>query len=67
MLLVGVGGIRSAADAYARIRAGARLIQIYSALIYEGPGLVASILRGLADRLSKDGYDSIERVVGLDA
>jgi dihydroorotate dehydrogenase len=65
--IVGVGGIRSADDAYVRIRAGATLVQIYSGLIYEGPGLVATIVRGLGARLRKDGYDSIRRVVGIDA
>jgi dihydroorotate dehydrogenase len=65
--VVGVGGIRSAEDAYLRIRAGARLIQIYTGLIYEGPGLVATIVRGLGAQLRKDGYDSIDRVVGIDA
>lgn len=65
--VVGVGGIRSAEDAYLRIRAGARLIQIYTALIYEGPGLVSSIVRGLGDRMAKDGYASIESLVGVDA
>jgi dihydroorotate dehydrogenase len=65
--LVGVGGIRTADDAYARIRAGARLVQIYTALIYEGPVLVASILSGLEDRLRRDGHASIESVVGIDA
>lgn len=65
--IVGVGGIRSAADAYTRIKAGARLVQIYSALIYEGPGLVASILHGLGEQLRRDGHDSIGAVVGLDA
>ncbi len=64
--VVGVGGIRSAEDAYRRIRAGAQLIQIYTALIYEGPGLVRSIVRGLGALLRKDGYDSINRVVGAD-
>jgi dihydroorotate dehydrogenase len=65
--IVGVGGIRSGDDAYARIRAGARLVQVYSALIYDGPGLVASISRGLARRLEQDGLDTIERAVGVDA
>lgn len=65
--IVGVGGIRSAEDAYRRIRAGAQLVQIYTALIYQGPGLVGAIVRGLGALLKKDGYDSINRVVGADA
>ena len=51
--IIGCGGIASGADAYARIRAGASLVQIYTALIYEGPTLVHDILRGLADRLDR--------------
>lgn len=65
--VVGVGGIRSAEDAYRRIRAGAQLIQLYTGLIYEGPALVGNIVRGLGAQIRKDGYDSIDRVVGVDA
>lgn len=65
--IVGVGGIGSAEDAYARIRAGARLVQLYSALIYRGPGLVARILRGLGGLLERDGLRAIGDAVGLDA
>ena len=57
--LIGVGGIASGADAYARIRAGASAVQLYSALIYEGPGLVGRIKRDLAARLRADGFSSI--------
>lgn len=57
--LIGVGGIASGADAYARIRAGACAIQLYSALIYEGPGLVEKIKRDLAIRLRADGLNSV--------
>lgn len=67
MPIVGVGGIRSAEDAYLRIRAGASLVQVYTGLIYEGPGLVRAIVEGLGAHLEKDGYDSIQRVVGIDA
>jgi dihydroorotate dehydrogenase len=62
--LVGVGGVASAADAYAKIRAGASLVQIYSALIYEGPGLPRRILDGLAARLRADGFASVTDAVG---
>jgi dihydroorotate dehydrogenase len=65
--LVGVGGIASADDAYAKIRAGASLVQLYTALVYQGPGLVADIKAGLAERLRADGLDRIERAVGADA
>ena len=49
--LIGVGGVDSAAAALAKIRAGASLIQLYSALVYKGPGLVGDIKRGLAAEL----------------
>jgi len=62
--LVGVGGIASAADAWERIRAGASLVQLYSALVYEGPGLGAQIVRGLAKLMKRDGFTSIAEAVG---
>ncbi|ABC21318.1 quinone-dependent dihydroorotate dehydrogenase [Rhodospirillum rubrum] len=64
--LIGVGGIGDGAEAYARIRAGASLIQIYSALVYEGPGLVGRIKRDLAQRLRADGFASVAEAVGAD-
>jgi dihydroorotate dehydrogenase len=64
--LIGVGGIASADDAYARIRAGAALVQIYSALVYEGPGLANAINRGLTALLARDGYTNIAQAVGAD-
>jgi dihydroorotate dehydrogenase len=65
--LIGVGGIGSADDAYARIRAGASLIQIYSALVYEGPGLAQRINKGLAKLLRRDGFTRLADAVGVDA
>ena len=65
--LIGVGGISSAQDAYARIRAGASLVQVYSALIYEGPGLARKINKGLARLLKRDGFASIADAIGADA
>lgn len=62
--LIAVGGIESGADAYARIRAGASAVQIYSALIYDGPGLVGAIKRDLATRLRADGFAHISEAVG---
>lgn len=62
--LIAVGGIESGADAYARIRAGASAVQIYSALIYDGPGLVGAIKRDLAARLRADGFAHISEAVG---
>jgi dihydroorotate dehydrogenase len=65
--LIGVGGIENAADAYARIRAGASLVQLYTALVYYGPGLVNRINVGLAELLRRDGYATISEAVGADA
>jgi len=64
--LIGVGGIASGADAYAKIRAGATLVQLYTALVYEGPGLVRRIKRDLVDYLERDGLTSISAAIGLD-
>jgi dihydroorotate dehydrogenase len=65
--LVGVGGIASADDAYAKIRAGASLVQLYTALIYQGPGLVRRIKDGLAARLRADGFTRLEDAIGVDS
>ncbi len=62
--LVGVGGISSAADAWERIKAGASLVQLYSAMVYEGPGLGAKIVSGLERMMEREGYSSIAEVVG---
>jgi dihydroorotate dehydrogenase len=64
--LIGVGGIASGADAYAKIRAGASLVQLYTALVYEGPGLVQRIKRDLAEFLKRDGFATIAAAVGAD-
>jgi dihydroorotate dehydrogenase len=62
--LIGVGGIASAEDAWERIRAGASLVQLYSALVYEGPGLARRITRGLERLMRRDGFASIAEAVG---
>jgi len=62
--LVGVGGISSAETAYAKIMAGASLVQIYTCLIYDGPELVGEIKRGLVKALERDGFQSLEQAVG---
>jgi dihydroorotate dehydrogenase len=62
--VVGVGGVASAEDAYRKIRAGASLVQLYTGLIYEGPGLARDINRGLLELLDEDGFDTIEDAVG---
>ena len=64
--LVGVGGIATGRDAYARIRAGASLVQLYSALAYEGFGIVTRINRELAALLEKDGFASIKDAIGAE-
>jgi dihydroorotate dehydrogenase len=64
MPLIAAGGIASAEDAYARIRAGASLVQLYSALVYAGPGLPRRINEGLAALLQRDGHASIAEAVG---
>jgi dihydroorotate dehydrogenase len=64
--LIGVGGISSAEDAYERIRAGASLIQIYSALVYQGPGLAKKINHGLIALMKRDGFANIAEAVGID-
>ena len=64
--LIGVGGIAGAADAYAKIRAGASLVQLYTALVFHGPALVGRIKRGLAEFLRRDGFSSISEAVGAD-
>ena len=65
--LIGVGGNGSAQDAYERIRAGASLIQVYTAFAYEGPGLAKRMNAGLAQLLRRDGFGSISEAVGADA
>lgn len=64
--LVGVGGVASAADAYAKVRAGASLVQLYTALIFAGPALIGRLKRGLAELLRYDGYSSIRDAIGAD-
>ncbi len=62
--LIGVGGIASAEDAWARIRAGASLVQLYSAMVYEGPGIARQITRGLEALMRQGGFGSIAEAVG---
>ena len=62
--LIGVGGIATADDAWERIRAGASLVQLYSAMVYEGPGIAARIAQGLARRLRQEGMANIAEAVG---
>jgi len=64
LVLIGAGGVASGADAYAKIRAGAAAVQLYSALVYEGPGLAARIRRDLASLLKADGFASVTAAIG---
>ncbi|HEX2591203.1 MAG TPA: quinone-dependent dihydroorotate dehydrogenase [Rhizomicrobium sp.] len=64
--LIGVGGIASGAQAYAKIRAGASLVQLYSALALQGPGLVGRMLEDLAALLARDGFANVAAAVGAD-
>lgn len=64
--LIGVGGISSAEDAYAKIRAGAHAVQIYTAMIYQGLSLASGIARGLDDLLARDGFASVAEAIGTD-
>jgi dihydroorotate dehydrogenase len=64
--IVGVGGVMGAEDAYAKIRAGASLVQVYTGLIYGGPGLVARTNAGLARLLARDGFARVADAVGAD-
>jgi len=65
--LVGVGGISSGEEAYAKIRAGASLVQLYSALVFQGPGLVTRIKRELLQCLERDGFANVTEAVGTES
>jgi len=67
LTLIGVGGISTGAHAYAKLRAGASLVQLYSALAYEGPGLVTRIQRELLACLDRDGFKTVSDAIGADA
>lgn len=64
--LIGVGGILSGADAYAKIRAGASLVQLYSGMVFEGPSLPGRVCRALAGLLRSDGFENVADAVGAD-
>jgi dihydroorotate dehydrogenase len=67
LVLVGVGGVSSGKEAYIKIRAGASLVQLYTALAYRGPGLIAQIKRDLHALLISDGFDNISQAIGADS
>lgn len=64
--IIGVGGVGSGRDAYDKLKAGASLVQVYSMMVYEGPGLVSRIRKELADIILENGYKSVEDVVGAE-
>ncbi|UJF31583.1 quinone-dependent dihydroorotate dehydrogenase [Paenibacillus hexagrammi] len=64
--IIGSGGIFSAQDAYDKIRAGASLVEVYTSLIYEGPGLLGQLNKGVKALLAKDGYTHISQAIGAD-
>jgi dihydroorotate dehydrogenase len=66
LVLVGVGGVRTGADAYAKIRAGAALVQGYTGFIYDGAGYAAAITQGLLDALARDKLPHIRHAIGAD-
>jgi dihydroorotate dehydrogenase len=67
LVLIGVGGVASGGDAYTKIRAGASLVQLYTAMVFEGPGIVARIKTELAALLEREGHNSIAEAVGTGA
>ncbi|WP_135829965.1 quinone-dependent dihydroorotate dehydrogenase [Halorussus halobius] len=64
--VVGVGGVFTAEDAYRKLRAGARVVQLYTGLVYRGPSIARDINEGLLDLLDRDGFDSVADAVGVD-
>ncbi|MFW6295744.1 MAG: quinone-dependent dihydroorotate dehydrogenase [Halothece sp.] len=63
--IIGVGGIFTSEEAWEKITAGASLIQVYTGWIYEGPGITATILKGLRQKLDQQGFDNISEAVGM--
>ena len=65
-VLVSVGGVDSGREVYRRLRAGASLVQLYTALVYQGPRLLLSIMKDLEELMARDGFGSLSEVVGVD-
>lgn len=66
IFIVGIGGVGSGHDAYEKLKAGASVVQIYSRMVYEGPGVVSRIRKELCELMAQNGQKSIEDVVGID-
>ncbi|PPR39841.1 MAG: hypothetical protein CFH30_00900, partial [Alphaproteobacteria bacterium MarineAlpha8_Bin1] len=64
ILIIGVGGISTGKDAYEKISLGCNLVQIYTSLIYRGPGVVSNILSELSFLIKKNGYSNVTQLVG---
>ena len=64
IILIGVGGISSGSDCYEKIKSGASLVQLYSALTFSGPSLISKIKKELIDLIKTDGYKNISEVIG---
>ena len=64
--LIGCGGVTNGKEAYLKIRAGASLVQVYTALVYEGPLVIEKIKRELAELLRRDGFSSVTEAIGAD-
>ncbi|WP_101298114.1 quinone-dependent dihydroorotate dehydrogenase [Halegenticoccus soli] len=64
--VIGVGGVSDAAGAYRKIRSGASVVQLYTGLVYEGPGIARDINEGILELLERDGFESVEDAVGAD-
>jgi dihydroorotate dehydrogenase len=64
LVFIGVGGITTGADAYARILNGAAALQLYTAFVYQGPAVIQTVLDGLAECLAKDGFADLEAAIG---
>ena len=66
VFIIGIGGVGSGHDAYEKLKAGASVVQIYSRMVYEGPGVVSRIRKELAELMVENGHRCVEDVVGLD-
>ena len=66
VFIVGIGGVGSGRDAYEKIKAGASVVQLYSQMVYEGPGLISRVRSELAELMLQNGQKSLEDIIGLD-
>lgn len=67
MPIIGLGGIQCAEDAFEKIKAGASLLQVYTGLVYQGPGLISNIHKGLLSRIDQNGFNHLRDVIGIEA